>query len=160
MALDCFDCHVDTGTQSLTRGPGGAYDQAWEPEEPATAAPAEEAPVEQVDIAAEPADDDAEQRLAELAAAEDDSVIEREKPGVGTRFWNRVTNVWPLQEWFKYDGCEVRVRDRSVGVSLDPSVLANALFAAVVRGCCRQQEACTLAATARPRAGGCASWKT
>jgi hypothetical protein len=115
----------------LTRGPGRANDQAWEPEEPTAAAPAEEAPVEQVDIAAEPADDDAEQRLAELAAAEDDSVIEREKPGVGTRFWNRVTNVWPLQEWFKYDGCEVRVRDRSVGVWLDPSALANAAVAAV-----------------------------
>ena len=75
----------------------------------------EEAVVEEVAIAPETLAGDAEQRLADAAAAaaEEQGFSARENSGLGTRFWNRVTDVWPLQPWFPYDGSSVKVRNSS-----------------------------------------------
>ena len=54
--------------------------------------------------------EEAEGQNAEMEEEEDgDTVADTAGTGTGTRFWSRVTKVWPLQEWFQYDGCEVKV---------------------------------------------------
>ena len=60
----------------------------------------------------------AEGRTGEEDEGREERERERQGGGGAQRFWQRVTNVWPLENWFKYDGCKVLKYLLSLGTTI------------------------------------------